>query len=116
MLTGPPQRQLIDHFPELVAFIKDGLEAKGGKVLVHCAAGMSRSVTTIISYLVAEKEMRWKQALALIKSARPVVRPNPAFKKQLAQWERQCRGGGGDDSGGGGGGGGGGHGEAAARN
>ena len=81
---------LIDSFPELVSFIKGAL-LEGGRVLVHCAAGMSRSVTTVCAYLVAEEGLRWKEALWLCAQARPVICPNPGFKRQLAQWERQQR-------------------------
>jgi len=35
---------LLEHLPRGIEFIKKGLES-GGKVLVHCAAGVSRSAT-----------------------------------------------------------------------
>ena len=81
----------MDHFKDIVAFISDGLSREGCKVLVHCAAGISRSATMIISYLVAEEQLGWKEGLHLCRQARPVVCPNPAFRKQLEEWEQLCR-------------------------
>lgn len=36
------EAEILPHFPEAVAFIETAL-GSGGKVLVHCAAGRSRS-------------------------------------------------------------------------
>lgn len=43
-------------------------------VLVHCMAGVSRSVTLIIAYLMKYRAMRMEDALTLVRSRRPVVR------------------------------------------
>lgn len=48
-------QNLLRHFPAVIAFIKEG-KAMGG-VLVHCHAGVSRSATCVIAYLMQEKEM-----------------------------------------------------------
>jgi len=53
-------QSLIRHFPAAIAFIKDGLS--NGGVLVHCFAGVSRSATCVIAYLMQEKEMSFEEA------------------------------------------------------
>jgi len=42
--------QLIRHFPAAISFIREGM-AKGG-VLVHCYAGVSRSASCVMAYLM----------------------------------------------------------------
>lgn len=42
-------------------------------VLVHCMAGVSRSVSLVIAYLMKYRGMRFEDALNLIRSRRPVV-------------------------------------------
>lgn len=41
---------LIRHFPAAISFIKEGI-SKGG-VLVHCFAGVSRSSSCVIAFLM----------------------------------------------------------------
>jgi dual specificity phosphatase 12 len=41
---------LIRHFPAAISFIKEGI-ARGG-VLVHCFAGVSRSSSCVIAFLM----------------------------------------------------------------
>ena len=40
------------HFEDAHAFITDGLRS-GSSVLVHCRAGISRSASVVVSYVMA---------------------------------------------------------------
>lgn len=62
---------------------------QGHHVLVHCAAGMSRSVSIIIFYMMHKPGRRWKtvkQALWHIRKARPIAGPNKGFIAQLKEY------------------------------
>jgi len=66
------------------------VEQSTGGVLVHCYAGVSRSTTIVLAYLMARRGMRLAEALALVKAARPAVCPNQGFMEQLRHYERKC--------------------------
>lgn len=55
----------------------------GGKVLVHCNAGVSRSTSVVIGYLMNHQNFTFLQALGLVKNKRPCVQPNVGFINQL---------------------------------
>lgn len=55
---------------------------KGG-VFVHCNAGMSRSPTIVIAYLMKKYGLSFEQALAFAKAKRPCVEPKEFFVEQL---------------------------------
>lgn len=57
----------------------------GSKVLVHCGAGMSRSVTIVLAYLIMHYKYTFSKAIALMKEKRPQVCPNQGFRKQMEQ-------------------------------
>ncbi|EPB68863.1 dual specificity phosphatase, catalytic domain protein [Ancylostoma ceylanicum] len=57
------------------------------EVFVHCNAGISRAATFVISYLMAHHNMSLQLALETVKHARPKVRPNMGFMKQLKIFE-----------------------------
>jgi len=66
---------------------------EGTNVLVHCQAGLSRSTTVVIAWLLKEKNFSLAEAAALIserRGRRPKV--NPSFWCFLAGLERELRG------------------------
>lgn len=57
-----------------------------GRVFVHCAAGISRSATIVLSYLLKMYPERYATvdaAIAFVREKRPIIAPNPGFVRQL---------------------------------
>lgn len=59
------------------------------KVLVHCAAGISRSSTVTLAYLVRFEQLNLKDAYKILREARRVANPNYAFWEILEEWEKE---------------------------
>ena len=72
--------------PEIREFI-DRVESINGRVLVHCIAGASRSVTAVLMHLVAQHRIPLRIAYDYIKSIRPQIAVNKGFLLQLAELE-----------------------------
>ncbi|KAI0773233.1 protein-tyrosine phosphatase-like protein [Trametes elegans] len=81
---------LLDYLDAAVAWIDCAL-ARGGRVLVHCVWGMSRSASVVIAYLVAARALSLQEAHSLARARRRVVRPNAGFMAQLEVYERVTR-------------------------
>lgn len=63
-------------------------EAEGSSVLVHCAAGMQRSAASVAMYLIAKKNMTTNEAIAFIRSKRPIAfLPEANFYKSIRAFE-----------------------------
>ncbi|XP_066538081.1 dual specificity protein phosphatase 19b [Hoplias malabaricus] len=80
-----PETQLSSYFPQCFEFIDEARE-QGGVVLIHCNAGVSRSASIAIGYLMARQKIPFEEAFIKVKSARPSVRPNPGFLIQLKEY------------------------------
>lgn len=63
-------------------FIEKVKESKG-TVLVHCNAGVSRSASVVIGYLIIVRGFSFEDAYNLVKNKRNCIRPNDGFLKQL---------------------------------
>lgn len=82
---------LAAHF-DSVSDLIESEKNKGGSTLIHCVAGVSRSATLCIAYLIKCYEMTLKDAYQLVKSKRFVIRPNVAFFRQLIDYEHRIHG------------------------
>ncbi|MED6264932.1 hypothetical protein CHARACLAT_020248 [Characodon lateralis] len=60
---------------------------KGEGCLVHCLAGVSRSVTLVVAYIMTLTGLGWQDALAAVKLVRPCANPNLGFQRQLQKFE-----------------------------
>jgi len=61
----------------------------GHKVIVHCYAGISRSVSTVLAYLMIYKRLMYQQAYDLVKKGRPELNPHPVYVKILKSIEKR---------------------------
>jgi len=59
-----------------------------GAVLIHCYAGVSRSATVVISYLMKYHGMTCDVAKSYLKSKRRCICPNEGFMRQLYEYEQ----------------------------
>lgn len=77
-----PDYPLHRHFPACLSFLRDAV-GRGGKVLIHCHAGVSRAPTIAVLYLMVLRGLPLADAWRRVKSARPMARPNPGFQALL---------------------------------
>ncbi|KAL4134440.1 hypothetical protein PRIC2_004740 [Phytophthora ramorum] len=78
-------------FGEALSFIDSALSA-GGKVLVHCFMGRSRSATIVLAYLIARHALTLSDALRELRRVRPQAQPNTGFYKELVAFETATQG------------------------
>ena len=68
----------------------DAAISNGGRVLVHCFEGKSRSATVVIQYLMRFRGMNLKDAYNLTQKGRHIdLRLNPRFSRVLMHLERE---------------------------
>lgn len=81
---------MIQHLPEAFAFIEKA-RVSGERVLVHCHAGMSRSVTVILAYLMKFFNHTLDSAYEHVKQIKSDISPNFSFMGQLLEYECTLR-------------------------
>ena len=58
----------------------------GTPILVHCQAGVSRSTTIVVSYLMGKYDYDYKKSIEIIREKRSFVQPNFGFMDQLEKY------------------------------
>ncbi|TKS85853.1 Dual specificity protein phosphatase 19 [Collichthys lucidus] len=81
-----PDTDITSYLGECSCFIDDAQE-QDGAVLVHCNAGVSRSSSIVIGYLMLKEGLSFDDAYSQVKLARPSIRPNPGFYQQLQSYK-----------------------------
>ncbi|RCI01401.1 dual specificity phosphatase 12 [Rhizopus stolonifer] len=76
-------QNIIQYFDETNTFIQEAYK-EGGRILIHCQAGVSRSPTVLAACLMKSKKIKRDDALAIIRQKRPSIAPNDGFMEQLS--------------------------------
>ena len=79
LLTCPP---LVKYPPPSACPILLHFQTTG-TVLVHCAAGISRSASVVVAFLMWRQGLSYEAALARVRDKRPFVLPNRGFRLQV---------------------------------
>ena len=75
------------YFEPTYNFIENGL-SHGSNVLVHCQAGISRSATIVIAYIMMKYNASYEAAIEFVRSKRNFIGPNIAFIQSLINLQK----------------------------
>ncbi|KAJ8920842.1 hypothetical protein NQ315_015634 [Exocentrus adspersus] len=83
--------RILPYFDEAADLIHK-ISTSGKKTLVYCVAGVSRSATICIAYLMKHHRLPLLEAYNFVKLRRQRIKPNCGFFKQLIEYEKQLFG------------------------
>lgn len=81
-----PGENIDNYFSISNEYISKAIKG-GGKVLVHCMCGVSRSATLVAAYLMYAHNYSCEDAIKLLQKRRSCVDPNDGFKEQLSNFQ-----------------------------
>ncbi|VAH19408.1 unnamed protein product [Triticum turgidum subsp. durum] len=90
-ISDDDDANISDLFEEASDFI-DQVDRVGGKVLIHCFEGKSRSATVVLAYLMLRKGFTLAKAWNLLKKVHRRAQPNDGFAKALLALDRKLHG------------------------
>ncbi|XP_042189016.1 dual specificity protein phosphatase 10 [Callorhinchus milii] len=90
--TDSNKQNLRQYFEEAFEFIEEAHQCGNG-LLIHCQAGVSRSATIVIAYLMKHTRMTMTDAYKFVKGKRPIISPNLNFMGQLLEFEEDLNNG-----------------------
>lgn len=78
---------IFPHIETVVNTIGNVINA-GGRVLIHCFGGISRSPALAAAYVMWRLRLRWAAAVAYVREQRACVNPNGRFLSDLETFDR----------------------------
>ena len=85
-LKDKPEQDIVQYFEPAYHAIDKGRSR--GNVLVFCFAGVSRSASIVLSYIMRENKLSYEESLIFLKTKRTVC-PNKGFELQLIAYQSQ---------------------------
>ena len=85
------EEDLYGHLPGLVEHIHRVIVG-GGRIVVNCVAGVSRSASVCLAYKVRYEGLSLREAFDEVHKARPIISPDVGFWQALVRWEEEVRG------------------------
>jgi len=76
-----------DYFHQAIEFIEQA-RLNNGKVFVHCMAGISRSASIVIAYIIYSHRIDLNSAFRFVSSKRHIISPNLDFMGRLLKFQR----------------------------
>ncbi|CAG7827651.1 unnamed protein product [Allacma fusca] len=83
---------LAPYFDEACDFIEEARKS-GWSILIHCQAGISRSPTIAIAYIMKHTKLSTLEAYAFVQRCRRIISPNLNFMGQLVEFETKLKSG-----------------------
>ena len=84
------QTNITEHVDDVVDFIDAALR-EGGKVLVNCNLGMSRSAACTCAYLIVRQKMTLNQAINQVQYSAVCWMSTQLFRFASTEWSNQMR-------------------------
>ena len=91
LMRDSEDENLLEYLDLCVDYIQN-VKNSGGNILVHCVAGVSRSASVCLAYLVKYKNATLRKAYFHVLHRRPCIFPNFGFWRQLVTYEEKLRG------------------------
>ena len=81
-LRDSAREDILTHMPACIHAMETGEKP----ILVHCAAGVSRSPSIVICYLMKTLDLPWLEAAEFVLERRGCIHPNAGFLAQIRQY------------------------------
>jgi dual specificity MAP kinase phosphatase len=82
--------KITNYLNQALDFIHNSLSSNNSnKILIHCEAGISRSSTIVIAYLIKYKNKSLNDAYQYVKQCKKNIAPNINFFNELIQFEKE---------------------------
>jgi protein-tyrosine phosphatase len=79
-----PEEDISFYFDEAIDFINEGTKPRTkNKIFIHCWAGISRSATITIAYLMKQNRLPYIEAIEKVRQSRWIINPNKGFREKL---------------------------------